>query len=540
MKKRRILILGASLMQKPAITEAKRLGCEVVAVDANKKALCVDLVDRFEAIDLKDVPHLIQFAKELARNGGLSAVFTAATDFSASVAAITDALKLPGHSLEAAKNASDKVRMRECFAKSSVASPSFVEFDSTKNFSERDFSHLLYPLVVKPVDNMGARGCKLVKKIEELELAIKDAVRYSRSGRVIVEEFIEGSEFSIEGLVFEGDVHITALADRHIYFSPYFIEMGHTIPSTCDDEVAEKVCDIFCKGVKALGLSHGACKGDIFFDSRHRRAVVGEIAARLSGGYMSGWTVPYSSNLNITCLALQLSLGEKIDESLKLPTKYNTKYFASERAYLSIDGIVKEESGIEKAKNSEKIKDVFPRAKKGDVVQFPKNNVEKCGNVISVSENYENAISASRNAIKNIFLRLEPCNDTTDIFLESFNDDFALQEEYPPNFFIFPTIKTGSLVEKLTKGDFIIDDDIVYPAFFSPFLDVEREPMGESIREALKKAFKIEERIKERLIYLLKNFSNEKIRESFIKAWVYFVRGGTQGLVYWFDSYKNI
>lgn len=76
---------------------------------------------------LKDTARLIDYARYLQQNGGLDAVFTAATDFSAAVAAIAAACGLRGHTLEAALNATDKVRMRECFRKAGVPSPAFIE-----------------------------------------------------------------------------------------------------------------------------------------------------------------------------------------------------------------------------------------------------------------------------------------------------------------------------------------------------------------------------------------------------------------------------
>ncbi len=531
---KRILILGASLMQKPAIIEAKKLGCYVVAVDANPNAFCVGLADRFEKIDLEDVPSLVRFAKELYDNGGLSGVFTAATDFSTSVASITSSLNLKGHSLEACINASDKSRMREKFFQYGLPSPKFIEV-STSSFSPTMLSALSFPLVVKPVDNMGARGCLLVQDESVIVDAIEKASKFSRSKRVIVEEFIEGPEFSIEGLVFNGNVYITALADRHIFFSPYFVEMGHTIPSNFPNEITSKIVSVFVKGVKALGLTHGACKGDIFYDINRKEAVIGEIAARLSGGYMSGWTVPYSSNINITSLALKLALGEEITEEIPFPTKDNTLKFASERAWISIPGIVNEILGLENAKSSKNVKDVFSRIKEECKVNFPKNNVEKCGNVISIADSYEEAIFASEDAIKNIFLRLKPNNKETDAFLSSFNDLFINQQEYPPNYFTFPNIRTSSLSHALAFSEFVIEDDIVYPLIFKDYLDFEREPFGISMRLAMQKAFIIEPKLKDELFMLTKKYENEKL----IKYWLAFIRGGMQGLIYWFDSYKN-
>ena len=115
-----ILILGAGLMQRPAILAAKKMGFRVALADGNPDAVCVPLADEFRPIDLKDSEGLIKFALELKKEGGLKAVFTAGTDFSTSVAAVAEKCSLYGHSLKAAVNASDKTVMRACFEKAGL------------------------------------------------------------------------------------------------------------------------------------------------------------------------------------------------------------------------------------------------------------------------------------------------------------------------------------------------------------------------------------------------------------------------------------
>ena len=428
MTKKRVFMLGAGFMQGVAIRAARALGCTVVAADGNPSAVCAAEADEFVCIDLKDTARLIDYARYLQQNGGLDAVFTAATDFSAAVAAIAAACGLRGHTLEAALNATDKVRMRECFRKADVPSPAFIELTAadlaapadrleargnvrysdlgaaTADTLERRLGELAgrFPLVVKPVDNMGARGCSLVKNLSELRKAAVTALQYSRSGRAIVEEYIEGSEFSIEGLIFGGRLYITALADRHIFFPPYFIEMGHTIPSDCTQDIADEVMSVFERGVHALGLTDGAVKGDILV--RNGKAFVGEIAARLSGGYMSGWTVPYSCGLDITAAALTLALGGSPrlhtcgKDFFVVPLKQNCPFVSAERAWISIPGQVASVSGLEAARAAPFVKDVFPRAGAGDTVVFPQNNVEKCGNVLSAAPSRREAVQASEAA----------------------------------------------------------------------------------------------------------------------------------------------
>ena len=509
MTKKRVFMLGAGFMQGVAIRAARALGCTVVAADGNPSAVCATEADEFVCIDLKDTARLIDYARYLQQNGGLDAVFTAATDFSAAVAAIAAACGLRGHTLEAALNATDKVRMRECFRKSGVPSPAFIELTAADLASSADgLEQRLgalagrFPLVVKPVDNMGARGCSLVKDISDLREAAATALRYSRSGRVIVEEYIEGSEFSIEGLIFGGRLYVTALADRHIFFPPYFIEMGHTIPSDCSQELADEVMSVFERGVHALGLTDGAVKGDILL--RNGKAFVGEIAARLSGGYMSGWTVPYSCGLDITAAALTLALGGSPrlhtcgKDHFVVPCKQNCPFVSAERAWISIPGQVAAVSGLEAARAVPFVKDVFSRAGVGDTVVFPQNNVEKCGNVLSAAPTRLEAVQASESACRKIVLRLKPHVAETEAFLADVRSP-AEQQAFPPNFLQFTEPLAGADAAASAFFDRLLEDaayeekeGFVLPDFLAAALDSARDLQGRMLRELLRQALEAE------------------------------------------------
>ena len=612
MTKKRVFMLGAGFMQGVAIRAARAVGCTVVAADGNPSAVCAAEADEFVCIDLKDTARLIDYARYLQQNGGLDAVFTAATDFSAAVAAIAAACGLRGHTLEAALNATDKVRMRECFRKAGVPSPAFIELTAADlaapvgavensrcsdadtavaDALKRRLGELAgrFPLVVKPVDNMGARGCSLVQELSGLREAAETASRYSRSGRVIVEEYIEGSEFSIEGLVFDGRLYITALADRHIFFPPYFIEMGHTIPSDCPQAIADEVISVFEHGVHALGLTDGAVKGDILV--RNGKAFVGEIAARLSGGYMSGWTVPYSCGLDITEAALTLALGGSPrlhtcgKDSFVIPLKQNCQFVSAERAWISIPGQVAAVSGLEAARAEPFVKDVFPRAGAGDTVVFPQNNVEKCGNVLSSAPSRREAVLASEAACRKIVLRLKPHVAETDAFLAELHFP-AEQQTFPPNFLQFTEPLAGAesaakvAVEVLvaapaadSKGqrrrvfsaassaffDRLLADAVyeekggfVLPYFLAAALGTARDLQGRPLRELLRQALEEEPGLASILCI---SGSPERSTVSAVSPaesdvpssvdvqrkngyWKALIRGGLQGLLYRYDCEK--
>jgi biotin carboxylase len=230
---------------------------------------------------------------------------------------------------------------------------------------------------------MGGRGCSRVESPDGLNEAIAEAAAFSRTGRAIVEEFMDGPEFSIDAIVYGGGVFECGFADRHIFFPPYFIEMGHTIPCALGAETKEKIMACFTAGVRALGLCAGAAKGDIKLTKKG--PMIGEIAARLSGGYMSGWTYPYSSGFEVTEAAIEIAMGRSPRFIYEGGGGGGKGWTSAERAFISIPGVVERVLGLDEAQKIAGVKKVFSRIDAGSVVGFPRNNVEKCGNVLSAA-----------------------------------------------------------------------------------------------------------------------------------------------------------
>lgn len=532
-----ILILGAGLMQKPAILSAKELGFTVYLIDANPKAVCVSLADYFEPIDLKDREKIAEYALKLKTEKNLKAIFTAGTDFSASVSYASEKCSLPSHSFEASLNASDKVRMRTCFEKSNVSSPSFIqlkESELNKTLTPEFIRNLKYPLVVKPVDNMGARGCRMIRNQEELDYSIKQAVKNSKSKTAILEQYMKGPEYSIDALVYNGTMTITGFADRHIFFPPYFIETGHTMPTNCSKAQYEALIQTFAKGAHSLGLTCGAAKADIKFTAEG--PMIGEIAARLSGGYMSGWTYPYASNLNLTKEAILIATGEKpvdlerkrVELNIDAPYKiFEVKCsgVSAERAWISIPGKVKKIYGIEEAKSNDYVENVFPRIFEDDEVVFPRNNVEKCGNVISKVHSEtpsdsskdlrDKAIDASEYSCKNITLRLYPNNLITQSFI--FDPSLQYEEGFPS--YAFPL---DNFIEELKA----LDGEIPENAIISDYL-----PKILSSKDVLK----VKDWNHLTLSETIAKFTELSPKHKTLKAsdfWFAMIKGGIQGALY--------
>jgi len=392
---------------------------------------------------------------------------------------------------------------------------------------------LSFPLVIKPVDNMGGRGCRRADTIKEFHEAAEDALRFSRSGRAIVEAFMDGPEFSVDAIVYHGEITICGLADRHIFFPPYFIEMGHTMPTAIAPEQQTALLETFCDGVRALGLagehSIGAAKGDIKLTSQG--PMIGEIAARLSGGYMSGWTYPYASGVEPIRAAILAAMGRKPDNLIPLKT-----WTCAERAFISIPGTVKSISGTETARGMPHIRDLFFRTAAGDKVGFPQNNVSKCGNVISAAPDRLTAVESAENAVRSILIRLDPDDGETAAFL-------AASSHFPPDAFQLSAELRADL-EKLPDPSSLISGPrssipsslFPFPAFTGSGL---RDYVGRTVAESL-------QAVRELTGLSLPEISVETLKSSdnigsFLgkSFWTALVRGGYQGAVYYIDQWRG-
>jgi hypothetical protein len=333
---------------------------------------------------------------------------------------------------------------------------------------------------------------------------------------------MEGPEFSVDAIVYHGEITICGLADRHIFFPPYFIEMGHTMPTVIETEKQQAMLDTFRAGICALGFadneSIGAAKGDIKLTANG--PMIGEIAARLSGGYMSGWTFPYSSGVEPIRAAIIAAIGRKPDALV--PAK---KWTCAERALISVPGTVKEIFGVEQAQTKPFVNDLFLRIAKGSKVSFPENNVTKCGNIIASAPDRGSAMKSAESAARSILIKLDSKDRQTADFLSNSGTAF------PPDAFLLDSKLNAELTQipdfPLKKSKKVIEYSIYpFPAFTSSGLN---DYMGRTIEENLE------------AVRLLTGFSlpltgknaENNMGRSF---WAAFIRGAYQGAVYYIEN----
>jgi biotin carboxylase len=202
---------------------------------------------------------------------------------------------------------------------------------------------------------------------------------------------------SIDTIVENGEVHLLTIADRHIGHAPYFVETGHTLPSALPEEVLDDVFEVMCRGIEALGIMTGASKGDIKVTADG--AKIGEMTARMSGGFHCQYTDPLATGMNSIKAAIDLAVGKRIDPADITPRWHRA---AAERAISAEPGSVTAIEGVEEALRIPGVAHVFLDVKEGSVVGPLTSNMGKPGHVITCGETRAEAIEAAERALATI------------------------------------------------------------------------------------------------------------------------------------------
>ena len=295
-------VIAGGLPQIELLNQLKARGVTTVLADGNDNALAKPYADIFYHIPIFD----IEAVKEVAVKEKVDFIITVCADqVLLVVAQVSEMLGLPCYiDYQTAQNVSDKLKMKAIFKENDIPTSDFVRLEK---FDPGAVSGLRFPLVVKPVDAYSSKGVRRADNLEQLERYYKEAEEISRSGDVIVEEYCEGEEISVDAFVVDGKAKILCVSNSEkIKDDGRFVIFRGRYPVHTSEAVLKKIELVAQKIADAFGLINAPLLIQLI-DLGDDISVL-EFCAR-TGGNMKWLLIKYSCGVDVISAAIDLSMG---------------------------------------------------------------------------------------------------------------------------------------------------------------------------------------------------------------------------------------
>lgn len=386
------MVLAAGLLQIDVIEKAKSMGYYVLAVDGNPKAPGFNVADKAICADIVNEETMLK----IARDEHVDGVIHPCSEVSMAVMGrINDELGLSGISREQAICATNKHLMRKAFEKGNAPSPKSILAQDAEDAWSRLQNEFDTDAILKPSRNSGSRGiAKVSRNMDKGDFirAYDESLSESRDHSVLIEQFIEGPEFSIEMIVWQGDIHVLTVTDKKTTGAPHFVELGHNQPSCFSATDVETLKAAAVAGVKALGVNNCACHAEAKL--MNGKAYLMEVGARLGGDFISTELTHLSTGIDMVAAAIDVALGVEPDLSAKEdPKGVCVRYFCPKPGKLvSI-------SNTEVLNNPHVyLWEIYP--KEGDVIPAVTSSLCRSGHVIVTEKTPQKAIELAERLIE--------------------------------------------------------------------------------------------------------------------------------------------
>lgn len=304
---KKIVIIGANDFQNPLILKAKQMGFETHVFAWQDGSIGERTADYFYPISIVEKEQILEKCREINPD----AVVTIASDLAGiTVNYLARNLGLPCNSERNILISTNKYEMRKAFAAAGVSTPEFCVIDE-KTDLER-IRRMKLPVIVKPTDRSGSRGITKLESWETLEDAIKVATENSFEKRALVEEYLEGDEYSCECISQNGIHHFLTITKKFTTGHPHFIETGHMEPSDLDAEVIDNIKKQIFKALDALEITVGASHSEFKIDKDGNARII-EIGSRMGGDCIGSDLVMLSTGYDFVKMTIQAALGEELE-----------------------------------------------------------------------------------------------------------------------------------------------------------------------------------------------------------------------------------
>jgi len=380
--KKKILILGAGFYYINVLKEIRKLGYEIYAVDRDINAPGAEYADCFEPIDITDRVKVLEFARRNNIDGIMPI-----NDFGVRTACyVATKLNIPGNTLGTGIAANDKGIMRDIWKSENLNQPLYIIVPATVKAIDLSLYGMNYPVVVKPTDCGGAgRGISVATNKQELQEAIKLAIPFVKNDRIIIEEYIEGTELTVDALCYKGKVHFLSISDKVKAKQKYRVATSLNFPAKLPDEVIATVKSLVEHAILSLGITNGAAHTEVIVDKDNNPKLV-ELGARGGGGHVFHSIVNENCGVNYPQEFAKILCGDEPD--LKRKKNSGVVY----RFFNPPEGKIKEIKILSEINKHQSVIDFSITAKPGQIFEGLKNSMYRVGYVVTRGETREDAI----------------------------------------------------------------------------------------------------------------------------------------------------
>ncbi len=301
---KKILILGTGQAQTDVIRYCKDKGHRVYACSYLSGDAAEKYADGFRQINIKDTDAVEAYAKEL----GADYVYSVGSDLAMPTAArVSERLGLPAFvSSDTAVACNTKTVFRKRLGNGFEGNLRFIEAESVDAAIELD-----YPLIMKPTDSQGQRGVYRIDSYEDYKKHFDASMSFANNKRIIVEEYVDGDEISVNCFSCGGKTVFSLISDRIVWANyPGGLIHKHVIPSKYGKgESAERIIDLVSRVLDALDIKNGPSYFQIKMkDGKYPKLL--EVTPRLDGCHM--WRlIRYATGVDLLAMTVDMLTGER-------------------------------------------------------------------------------------------------------------------------------------------------------------------------------------------------------------------------------------
>ncbi|MCM1142817.1 MAG: ATP-grasp domain-containing protein [Muribaculum sp.] len=329
MDNNRLMILGTNEYQNPLILRAKELGFETHVFGWPHGEIGERTADVYHPVNILDFDLLWEECQKLNPCGVASVCSELAMH---PMNFLLRKLGIPCNSLETETITTNKYLMRKAMRDGGVDGPNFTLVKRGQSIEEvkesvKDFT---FPLIIKPCDLSSSRGVFKIETVDNLKEGLDYALDWSKTGEAILEEFIEGPEYSGESIAYNGEYKLLAITEKHTTGAPHFVETGHRQPARLSSEMKAKVEETLYKAFKSLNIKYGAIHPE-FRITPDGRVLFMEIATRMGGDCIGTDLVPLSSGYDFMGMVIDICCGKAPSfEKIRTPMVAENHYIMSQ------------------------------------------------------------------------------------------------------------------------------------------------------------------------------------------------------------------